>query len=754
MQYASTFLAHSLADAPFVHAVADALVRRGILAWLDVDEMLPGSASLGAALAEIARRGAVCTVFLSKRSIQSAWAQDEVQVVFETTDAGASVILVTLDRAVPLIRSRVALSQRWMAPDGRRLDRLVIDASKGEGGAPKSATMVADQIADVVYRHLALSDRGTRTIGILLDQRGWGPRRGKPQLDLRFARASFPCLVYQPDRRDRTPGDTLVGAELAGILDDLRNSLHRAIGQVRDRGLEVHLLGDAQLSLAFAVGLIFDRRSGVTLRCHGSRGLSVSNAEYPRWRPLEGGNAQRVSEGAPLSPLPPGVHHRVALFLGPEHYVGPVLDDSRVPLVWLPCGYFDGDDDVRRYLADVVALLERLRRDHGVRALDLYCALPSSVVPLLASQLSGLIDITYWEFRRDIQGASFPDDGLYSPVHFFGERASIDLHTDIVFVVSRQRVRRPRPSLTADAGSAVASTTVPLAPAEAPDRPAPPDDRASDHQTDARADAPAVTGARRHVLANAQDLIDDGRPDEAIARLEDLRRSARVALGALCVLAEAYEALGNTAESDRLAARLDSPAERALLDVGRAVRALGRGDGARARVFLDAASAELLSPAVAAAVEHFEGDLALFDQDLDRAERRFNTARYAWRTLGRADGEAAAAASLGLVAWQRGELLGAERWLRHARVLADGAGWANELLQALLNPPSPHDQTPDPLDADALRRWLAVGEIDGSRVGAWSVQQAASWRLGHSLAAIGAASDVEPLLLSWAPDPE
>jgi translation elongation factor EF-Ts len=129
MIYASTFLSHSSDDKLLVEKVAHELGRRGVIAWLDKNELQSGE-SLSLALHEAVQRQATVTVFLSEAAIKSRWVEDELAAALQKHDAlheSASIIPIYLGDPVSLVSSHPLLRTRWLHPDGNRVDRLGIN---------------------------------------------------------------------------------------------------------------------------------------------------------------------------------------------------------------------------------------------------------------------------------------------------------------------------------------------------------------------------------------------------------------------------------------------------------------------------------------------------------------------------------------------------------------------------------------------------------------------------------------------------
>lgn len=59
-----------------------------------------------------------------------------------------------------------------------------------------------------------------------------------------------------------------------------------------------------------------------------------------------------------------------------------------LPLFWLECEFIEGSEQAMQLVADMVASVERLRREYGTRELVLFWTTANHVVPLAAANLT------------------------------------------------------------------------------------------------------------------------------------------------------------------------------------------------------------------------------------------------------------------------------------------------------------------------------------------------------------------------------
>ncbi|NJL40157.1 MAG: TIR domain-containing protein [Leptolyngbyaceae cyanobacterium RM2_2_4] len=80
--FVSTFLSHSSTDKPLVEAMDKRTGRRGVLAWLNRNELLE-MGPLDIILKQAVQRQATLTIFLSEASLASNWCKDELRWALE-----------------------------------------------------------------------------------------------------------------------------------------------------------------------------------------------------------------------------------------------------------------------------------------------------------------------------------------------------------------------------------------------------------------------------------------------------------------------------------------------------------------------------------------------------------------------------------------------------------------------------------------------------------------------------------------------
>jgi hypothetical protein len=156
MAYASTFLSHSSTDQSLVHEVARELGQRGILSWLDANEIHAG-VSLNEALIEAVQRQATLTVFLSVAAVKSAWVEKELKTAFEmekNLGVKGRILPVFLDDREIVVQEHAVLRERWLDEAGYVNVAGIEETGKGDDAS--RAKVTAEKIANSIYRALEL----------------------------------------------------------------------------------------------------------------------------------------------------------------------------------------------------------------------------------------------------------------------------------------------------------------------------------------------------------------------------------------------------------------------------------------------------------------------------------------------------------------------------------------------------------------------------------------------------------------------
>lgn len=426
-QLASTFLSHSTADKPLVEAVATELGKRGIIAWLDKEELYPGQ-DLTRALLEAIKDQATLSVFVSIKALRSTWVEIELGVAldrYEKAGLEDHIKPIYLGEPFDLIAPSRLLAGRWMSPKGNAVDKLGIRVDPADP-IEDQARSVATELANGIYGSLHSDEH--RDVLINLDQRG-SLRRGKPEgIPSNHQKIEGAALVFRPRRRAGADKETIVGEEWDRLAVTMRDALRTAFKGLRWRDQKnIYISGNAQLGLAYLIGHHFNRSSDVVLYCTDTRGTSFNNEGWDRTDMLRGGNpdcAANSDAGLPTIPTTP--FQEVVLVVGRQNIlegVLPYLDATRpdTAVAWVRTpDRLNSSAEVKSLIADVTALAQRLKRENGCRVAYLVLGLPFAAVPLFAAHMPYVLErFVLLEHRGDLVGT--PDVAeTYAPLHFPG----------------------------------------------------------------------------------------------------------------------------------------------------------------------------------------------------------------------------------------------------------------------------------------------------------------------------------------------
>ncbi|CAH1388343.1 TIR domain-containing protein [Candidatus Nitrotoga sp. M5] len=422
MKYASTFLSHSSSDKPLVEAVANELGRRGIIAWLDKNDLTPGLDLCNALKQALQRQATIC-IFLSEQAVLSEWVKDELAVALYNVKESGRIIPVYLSNPLELVKSHPLLKSRWLHADGNRVTQLGICLKPGTDTATQ-ACEIADKIASGIYDDLSIEAQN-ETI-LYVDQRGNGMRCGELlDIPINVTKLDAPALVFRPDIGKRRQDEVLYDDAWKNMWRDMECALDRSIGTVRGHDpKKIRILGNAQLGFAFFLGRYFNRNTSAHLYCY-NRGDIFNNQDQKRHAPLEGGNASCEANHHDVIPVPSGhKQEAISLLLVNAIYVRPIVEylkdnSSTYPQYsyWVKHDSFSSNEQVMSYVADIVALLLRLNREYGVRTVYLFTTLPFHVLPLLGANLLHVMEnIVFMEYRRDLQNKGSGVEKMYVPL--------------------------------------------------------------------------------------------------------------------------------------------------------------------------------------------------------------------------------------------------------------------------------------------------------------------------------------------------
>ncbi|MFQ4138691.1 TIR domain-containing protein [Nodosilinea sp. PGN35] len=400
--FVSTFLSHASVDGALVEAVAQRLGRRGVLAWLDKNE-LKELGPLDTALKQAVQQQATLTIFLSEASANSSWCKNELEWALQAQDGYDHILPVYLGKPGELVKNHDLLRNRFLDYEGKVNQRGYI-CEQPPTTADHDA--IAEQIAATAYQRSIPQD--SSEILIVLDQRGNGLRRGLPPIPDNLARLNAPTLTFRPNLGLRKPVELITGPDWKDMAQTMTTALSYALGVARNNFRRVMVLSNAQTSLAWALGQHFDRTNNIDLYCYDRFGNVVTNQGQERVNLLPGGNpnsaqpvndmAQHLTETQPQIALGVGsTGETKELYIRDAQQAVPNL-----PLFWIGSETIETPEQAMQLIADVVASIMRFRRDYGAQELTLFWTGPSHVAILAAANLTWHVipKINYMEMDR------------------------------------------------------------------------------------------------------------------------------------------------------------------------------------------------------------------------------------------------------------------------------------------------------------------------------------------------------------------
>jgi len=321
-----------------------------------------------------------------------------------------------------LVSAHNLLRGRWLHRDGGRVETSGIKIEPDKDPLIL-AKQIASKLSAEIFKFLEIKKKNE--LIICIDQRGAGSRHGVPEsIPENIKRSDFPALIFRPDLGRRSAGETQFGKKWLEILNSMHDSLADSLGSPRwTTQKKIRICGSSQLALPFFLGDYFNRNTSAVLYCSNIDQNIFSNNGQERCTILQGGNPNCEEKYNGLQEIQPDdKFDSISLFLGTQNYVSSVqeyvksqLESER--LVWVKSDRFNSSEQVMDYVADVVALLQRMKDENGLRTVHLFCGLPFHVVPLLSANLLHVITtIVFMEYRRDLQGTNPLIEDTYVPL--------------------------------------------------------------------------------------------------------------------------------------------------------------------------------------------------------------------------------------------------------------------------------------------------------------------------------------------------
>lgn len=166
------FVSHASEDKErFVLPFAEALRQRGVDAWIDKWEMLPGDSLVDKIFEEGLKEAAAVVIVISSASVSKPWVREELNTaVVKRIEKGTKIIPVVLDSAeVPeSLRSTIWESIKDVSNFGAALDRIV-DAIYGHTKKPALGPAPAYVIASASHNISGFSDADSFVLRALFE---------------------------------------------------------------------------------------------------------------------------------------------------------------------------------------------------------------------------------------------------------------------------------------------------------------------------------------------------------------------------------------------------------------------------------------------------------------------------------------------------------------------------------------------------------------------------------------------------------
>lgn len=398
LRYVSSFLSHSWKQKNFVLGLARELTRRGMLAWIDQNE-LPVGINLDHELRKANEKQLTVTAVITEDSLASSWCNDELKVRIEAAgeDGADAIIPIFVGRPLALVKSSPLLRTRWLSPDGASVRRLFAEVPDT---AAEHLPGLARRIAATHYERLGLQ-KAPRVL-IAFDQRGKKRRLGRLDEDIvpsNWLDQDWPTLVFRPDQGERSPFEVCAGDAWTSFRDTVVDALGEALGTRRRR--EVYIAGNGQLAFAWLAGTIFDRSCGARVSTfnmtRGGQFLSL-DMDDPRFQvPLQPMEESEVRWQDDVRP--DDTTASVSAYMGPAPFEGAVHQHRKQAADTTPLAL--RHTDAIGTPDDVIALARWLATVAQGRALTLYTSVPFHAVVLLAGLTKHQIGrVTLMEWQR------------------------------------------------------------------------------------------------------------------------------------------------------------------------------------------------------------------------------------------------------------------------------------------------------------------------------------------------------------------
>ena len=305
----------------------------------------------------------------------------------EASEKYEHLLPVYLGNPLKLVKEHDLLRSRFLHQDGDKVDQLGYACQQDP--AKEDPNAIAKQIAATAYAQTI--PKNWSEVVIILDQRGNGPRRGTPDLPDNILKSSAPKLTFRPSFGMRQQKEVLAGTDWKDTVEAMVEALSSALQTVRGDTRKVRVIGYAQTGLMWAVGRHFDRTTSADLYAYDQNGVAITNKGQIRHTSLPGGNPNAAEQIGKQPSLQANVTRAtVALGVGSKENRASTVQRAvpDVPLFWIESGLIQDTDQAMNLVADLVASVKKLRRNHNTSELILFWTTANHVALLASANLT------------------------------------------------------------------------------------------------------------------------------------------------------------------------------------------------------------------------------------------------------------------------------------------------------------------------------------------------------------------------------
>lgn len=404
MKCAKVFLSYSTKNTELVKNVANALCRRGIIPWLDIEYLHAGE-TIKENLEKAIKDQTAFVFFLSDDSAISDWVKkDELKIAVDIEKKGEKdfiiPVIIEKDAIDQLFKNFPDIKGIWAIPDSKRINKKCILLPEDMKECERAESIARD-ISRALFEKLGFKKEENINIAIL--QRG-GEKNPEESILPREVK-SFPTLFFRPHMEERGGNDTLFGDDWINWFNSMKESLSDALKPLE--GKKIHIMGLGQLGIFFSLGKLFNYSNHVKLYCYDRDHRKFTTKKKNFIEPIKGENPDCIQWEKPVQPD----DKAFGLYIGRNDYKGKVEAHINSLNKEMPYGYIETkeintSEQANTLIGNVVVALEKVNFKKEKR-IYLYTSLPAHVLPLLSANLLYVgKDIVFMELRRDLTNSN------------------------------------------------------------------------------------------------------------------------------------------------------------------------------------------------------------------------------------------------------------------------------------------------------------------------------------------------------------